>query len=54
MTQPVSSSRLQSGVFLKALEALIQEMEDEGSMKLHESFLDGCFVPAKKGAMQSA
>jgi len=44
---------VQSGVFLKALETLIQEMEDEGLLKLHESFLDGCFVPAKRGAIVS-
>ncbi len=39
-----------TGVFQRALEALVQELEDEGLLKLHESFLDGCFVPAKKGA----
>jgi transposase len=41
---------VQSGVFQKALEALVQEVEDEGLLRLHESFLDGCFVPAKRGA----
>jgi len=44
----------ESGVFQKALEALVQELEDEGLLKLSESFLDGRFVPAKKGAMVSA
>jgi len=44
----------ESGVFQKALEALVQELEDGGLLKLSESFLDGCFVPAKKGAMVSA
>ena len=41
---------VQAGVFQKALEALVLELEDEKLLKLHESFLDGCFVPAKKGA----
>ena len=44
----------ESGVFQKALEALVQELEDGGLLKLSESFLDGRFVPAKKGAMVSA
>ena len=43
-----------SGVFQKALQALVQELEDEKLLKLHESFLDDCFVPAKKGATVSA
>jgi len=45
---------VQIGVFQKALQALVQELEDDGLLKLHESFLDGCFVPAKKGAMRLA
>ena len=45
---------VQAGVFQKALETLCQELEDAGLLNLHESFLDGCFVPAKKGAMRSA
>ena len=40
---------VQAGVFQKALEALVLELEDEKLLKLHESFLDGCFVPARKG-----
>ncbi len=43
-----------SGVFQQALLNLAEELEDAGLLQLHESFLDGCFVPAKKGAMQSA
>jgi len=42
------------GVFQQALLDLAEELEDAGLLQLHESFLDGCFVPAKKGAMQSA
>ena len=44
---------VQTGVFPRALSALAQELEDDGLLKLHESFLDGCFVPAKKGAKRS-
>jgi transposase len=44
---------VQTGLFQRALSVLAQELEDEGLLKLHESFLDGCFVPAKKGAMAS-
>ena len=40
------------GVFQEALLALAEELEDAGLLQLHESFLDGCFVPAKKGAMR--
>jgi transposase len=41
-----------SGVFQKALLHLAEELEDAKLLQLHESFLDGCFVPAKKGAMK--
>lgn len=44
---------VETGVFQKALLALAEELEDEGLLKLHEAFLDGCFVPAKRGAMRS-
>lgn len=44
---------VQNGLFQKALLNLAEELEDKGLLKLHESFLDGCFVPAKKGAMPS-
>ena len=40
---------VQAGVFQKALEALVLELEGQKLLKLHESFSDGCFVPAKKG-----
>lgn len=42
------------GVFQNALLVLSEELEDKGMLQLHESFLDGCFVPAKKGAIRSA
>ena len=45
---------VQSGVFEKALSALIQEAESENLVQLHESFVDGSFVRAKKGALRLA
>ena len=48
------SEWVESGVFVKALEMLVVEMEEEGLIKLHESFVDGTFVEAKKGAKRSA
>ena len=44
---------VRSGVFQDALLALAEELEDAGLLKLQEAFLDGCFVPAKRGAMRS-
>ena len=44
---------VQTGVFDRALLALARQMEDEGLLKLHESFIDGTFVEAKKGGKQS-
>ena len=41
------------GLFQQALLTLAEELEDAKLLQLHESFLDGCFVPAKKGAMKS-
>jgi transposase len=56
---------VEGGVFQKALLTLAEELEDnwrtiggqledKGLLKLHEAFLDGCFVPAKRGATRSA
>ncbi len=42
------------GVFQEALLTLTEELEEAGLLQLHESFLEGCFVPAKKGAIVSA
>ena len=39
------------GVFEQALEFLCRELEDKHLLDLRESFIDGCFVPAKKGAI---
>ena len=43
---------VKSGVFQESLLALTEELEDAGLLKLQEAFLDGCFVPAKRGAMR--
>jgi transposase len=45
---------VQAGVFEKALLALARELEDAGLLDLHESFIDGSFVEAKKGALRLA
>jgi transposase len=42
-----------SGVFQRALLALAEELEDAGLLQWEEAFLDGCFVPAQRGAMPS-
>jgi len=44
----------QSGVLERALAALVQDGEDDGLLKLHESYIDGSFVRAKGGATRSA
>jgi len=44
---------VKNGIFEKALLTLVQELEDEGLLKLHESFIDGTFVEAKKGGLAS-
>jgi len=40
-----------SGVFIKILTALAQDLKDRGGIDLREGFIDGTFAPAKKGAM---
>jgi transposase len=44
---------VQTGLFQQALQVLGSELEDKRLLDLQESFLDGCFVPAKKGATRS-
>jgi transposase len=41
----------ESGVFAKILTALALDLKERGGIDLSESFIDGTFVPAKKGAM---
>jgi transposase len=40
-----------SGVFVKILMALAQDLKKRGGIDLSEGFIDGTFAPAKKGAM---
>ncbi len=40
----------QAGVFERILEALAQDLEERGRLDLSECFIDGTFVPAKRGA----
>ncbi len=39
-----------AGVFERILEALAQDLEERGRLNLSECFIDGTFVPAKRGA----
>jgi len=41
------------GVWLDAWRALLGALDEEGLLKWDETFLDGSFAPAKKGALQS-
>jgi transposase len=41
----------ESGVFAKILAVLAQDLKERGGIDLSEGFIDGTFVPAKKGAM---
>ncbi|MGA1980377.1 MAG: IS5 family transposase [Sedimentisphaerales bacterium] len=40
-----------SGVFVRILTALAQDLKKRGGIDLSEGFIDGSFAPAKKGAM---
>jgi transposase len=40
----------ESGVFVKILTALAQDLKERGGIDLSEGFIDGTFAPAKKGA----
>jgi transposase len=41
----------ESGVFVKILTALAQDLKKRGGIDISEGFIDGTFAPAKKGAM---
>ena len=41
------------GVWLEAWRALLGALDEEGLLKWDETFLDGSFAPAKKGALPS-
>jgi transposase len=40
-----------SGVFVKILTELAQDLKNRGGIDISEGFIDGTFAPAKKGAM---
>src|SRR6266702_3532682 len=42
------------GVWLNAWRRLLGALDEEGLLKWDETFLDGSFAPAKKGALPSA
>ena len=39
------------GVFKKVMQALAKDLEERGEIDVTESFIDGTFVPAKKGGL---
>lgn len=41
-----------AGVFQEIVRVLAKDLKDRGGIDLTESFIDGTFVPAKKGALQ--
>jgi transposase len=42
-----------TGVFQRIVSELAADLQERGGIDIREAFLDGSFVPAKKGAMQS-
>ena len=43
-----------AGVFERIVRELAADLQNRGGIDLREAFIDGSFVPAKKGAMRSA
>ena len=46
-------ARVKAGVFVKILNTLAEDLYARGQIDLAECFIDGTFVPAKKGALPS-
>jgi len=44
----------EQGVWLRLWRAFLSELDQRGKLDWQESFLDGSFAPAKKGATESA
>ena len=42
-----------AGVFRRIIEELAVELQERGGINIREAFIDGSFVPAKKGTMRS-
>ena len=45
---------VRNGVLEKILEDLARDLQERGGMDIEQSFIDGTFVPAKRGARGSA
>lgn len=45
---------VKEGVFRRIIEELAADLQERGGIDIREAFLDGSFVPAKKGAARSA
>ena len=43
-----------AGVFRRIIEVLAADLQERGGLDIREAFIDGSFVPAKKGAVRSA
>lgn len=45
---------VRTGVFRRVLEELAADLQERGGIDIREAFIDGSFVPAKKGAVRPA
>jgi transposase len=45
---------VRSGVFKRIVQELAEDLSERGGIDIREAFIDGTFVPAKKGALLSA
>jgi transposase len=43
-----------AGVFQRIIKELAADLQERGGIDIREAFIDGSFVPAKKGAVRSA
>jgi len=43
-----------SGVFRRIVQELVEDLSERGGIDIREAFIDGTFVPAKKGVLLSA
>jgi hypothetical protein len=43
---------VQSGIFEKTIRALVEDLRERGKIHLAETFIDACFVEAKKGDLR--
>jgi hypothetical protein len=45
---------VRQGVFARITQELAQDLYERGAIDIREAFIDGTFVPAKKGVLLSA